>query len=49
MLRSTKIINDKEIENPELLFYHYLAKRLVVPYENQILNSGKVILVFRFL
>ena len=33
-----KIVNKDNID-PELLFYHYLAKKLVMPYEEQISNS----------
>ena len=33
-----KIVNKDNID-PELFFYHYLAKKLVMPYEEQISNS----------
>ena len=36
------IINNEEIENPELFFYHYLAKKLVSPFEDQVLNSDVI-------
>ena len=39
-----KIINNNEIVNPDLFFYHYLAKKLVFPYEDQILNSEVIFL-----
>ena len=39
-----KIINYKEIEDLELFFYHDLAKKLVFPYEDQILNSDVLFL-----
>ena len=34
-----KIINNKEIEDLELFFYHHLAKNLVFPYQEEIINS----------
>ena len=37
-----KIINNQEIEDQELFFYHYLAKKLVLPFEDQILNSNVI-------
>ncbi len=39
-----KIFNDQEISDPELFFYHYLAKNLVLPYENKISNSDIIFL-----
>ena len=33
-----KVVNQVDID-PELFFYHYLAKKLVVPYEDQISSS----------
>ncbi len=39
-----KIINDKEITDLELFFYHHLAKKLVFPYEDQIINSDVLFL-----
>ena len=39
-----KQINNELIEDKELFFYHYLAKKLVYPYENQILNSDVIFL-----
>ena len=39
-----KIINNKEIEDLELFFYHHLAKKLVFPYEEQIINSDVLFL-----
>ena len=39
-----KIINNKEIEDLELFFYHHLAKKLVFPYEDQIINSDVIFL-----
>ena len=39
-----KIINNEEIEDPELFFYHYLAKKLVLPFEDQVLNSDVIFL-----
>tara|TARA_B100000989_G_C19512238_1_gene459735 strand:+ start:586 stop:1776 length:1191 start_codon:yes stop_codon:yes gene_type:complete len=33
-----KVVNKDDID-PELFFYHYLAKKLVMPYEEQISNS----------
>ena len=39
-----KIINNKEIEDPELFFHHYLAKKLVLPFEDQFLNSEVIFL-----
>jgi len=38
-----KVINHNDID-PELFFYHYLAKKLVVPYEDQI-SSSEIIFV----
>ena len=40
----SKIINDKEITDLELFFYHHLAKKLVFPYEDQIINSDVLFL-----
>ena len=37
-----KIINNQEIEDQELFFYNYLAKKLVLPFENQVLNSNVI-------
>ena len=39
-----KIINYKEIEDLELFFYHDLAKKLIFPYEDQIINSDVLFL-----
>ena len=39
-----KIINNKEIEDLELFFYHDLAKKLIFPYEDQIINSDVLFL-----
>ena len=39
-----KIISNEEIEDPELFFYHYLAKKLVLPFEDQVLNSDVIFL-----
>ena len=39
-----ELINSKLIEDKELFFYHYLAKKLVFPYEDQILNSDVIFL-----
>ena len=39
-----KIINYKEIENLELFFYQDLAKKLIFPYEDQIINSDVLFL-----
>ena len=39
-----KIMNNEEIEDPELFFYHYLAKKLVLPFEDQVLNSDVIFL-----
>ncbi len=39
-----KIINNEKIEDPELFFYHYLAKKLVLPFEDQVLNSDVIFL-----
>jgi flagellar biosynthesis GTPase FlhF len=39
-----KISKDKEITDLELFFYHYLAKKLVFPYEEQIINSDVIFL-----
>ena len=39
-----KIISNEEIEDPELFFYHYLAKKLVLPFEDQFLNSDIIFL-----
>ena len=39
-----KIINNKEIEDLELFFYHDLAKTLIFPYEDQIINSDVLFL-----
>ena len=36
-----KIINQNDID-PELFFYHYLAKKLVAPYEDQITSSDVI-------
>ena len=40
----SKIINNKEITDLELFFYHHLAKKLVFPYEDQIINSDVLFL-----
>ena len=40
----SKIINNKEIIDLELFFYHHLAKKLVFPYEDQIINSDVLFL-----
>ena len=37
-------INNQDDVDPELFFYHYLAKKLVVPYEDQI-SSSEIIFV----
>ena len=37
-----KIINNQEIEDQELFFYNYLAKKLVLPFEDQVLNSNVI-------
>ena len=37
-----KLINNQEVEDPELFFYHYLAKKLILPYEDHILNSNVI-------
>ena len=34
-----KCTTKEDITNPELFFYHYLGKKLVFPYEDQIINS----------
>ena len=34
-----KCTSKEDITNPELFFYHYLGKKLVFPYEDQIINS----------
>ena len=34
-----KIVNDKNIIDTEMFFYHYLGKKLVFPFEEKILNS----------
>ena len=39
-----KIINNKEISDLELFFYHHLAKKLIFPYEDQIKNSNVLFL-----
>ena len=39
-----KIIDNQKIEDQELFFYHYLAKKLIIPYEDQILNSDVIFL-----
>ena len=39
-----KIINNKEIEDLELFFYHDLAKKLIFPHEDQIINSDVLFL-----
>ena len=39
-----KIIDNKEIEDLELFFYHHLAKKLIFPYEDQIINSDVLFL-----
>ena len=39
-----KIINNKEIEDLELFFYHHLAKKLIFPYVDQITNSDVLFL-----
>ena len=36
-----EIITEKDI-NPELVFYHYLAKKLVLPFEDKVLNSDLI-------
>ncbi len=38
------IINNKEIEDLELFFYHHLAKKLIFPYEDQVINSDVLFL-----
>ncbi len=40
----SKIINNKEITDLELFFYHHLAKKIVSPYEDQIINSDVLFL-----
>ena len=39
-----KIIDNKEIEDLELFFYHHLAKKLIFPYVDQITNSDVLFL-----
>ena len=39
-----KIFNDQEIINSESFFYHYLAKKLVLPHEDQIFKSDVIFL-----
>ncbi len=39
-----KIMNNEKIEDPELFFYHYLAKKLVLPFEDQVINSDVMFL-----
>ena len=39
-----KIINNTEIEDLELFFYHHLAKKIIFPYEDQIINSDVLFL-----
>ena len=39
-----KIIDNTEIEDLELFFYHHLAKKLIFPYEDQIINSDVLFL-----
>ena len=39
-----KIISNKEISDLELFFYHHLAKKLIFPYKDQILNSDVLFL-----
>ena len=39
-----KIIENKEIEDLELFFYHHLAKKLIFPYLEQITNSDVLFL-----
>ncbi len=39
-----KIINNKEISDLELFFYHHMAKKLIFPYEDQIINSNVLFL-----
>ena len=39
-----KIIDNKEIEDLELFFYHHLAKKLIFPYVDQITNSNVLFL-----
>ena len=39
-----KIINNKEITNLQLFFYHYLSKKLVFPYKDKIVNSDVLFL-----
>ena len=39
-----KIIDNKEIEDVELFFYHHLAKKLIFPYVDQITNSDVLFL-----
>ena len=38
------IVNDPDISETELFFYHYLGKRLVFPFEEKILNSDIIFL-----
>ena len=38
------IVNDPDITETELFFYHYLGKRLVFPFEEKILNSDIIFL-----
>ena len=35
-----KIMKNEDIEDPELFFYHYLAKKLVLPFEDKVINSN---------
>ena len=39
-----KCTTKEDITNPELFFYHYLGKKLVFPYEDQIINSDVLFL-----
>ena len=39
-----KITNNKEIEDMELFFYHHLAKKLIFPHEDHIINSDVLFL-----
>ena len=39
-----KIVNDQDIIDTELFFYHYLGKKLVFPFEEKILNSDIIFL-----
>ena len=39
-----KIVNDKNIIDTEMFFYHYLGKKLVCPFEEKILNSDIIFL-----